>query len=478
MWDGNLFRMPGYHRWNSASPDLPNSVRAGNDRGDESMKRTEVLVIGAGPAGIAAATVAAENGRKVLVLDNNLAAGGQIWRRATVEGNKSPHRENVPRLRAFERLKRSGAQVLTARSVFNAEASGTVHTVQETGSAMQSEQFHFEQLILATGARERFLPFPGWTLPGVFGAGGLQALVQGGYPVASKRVVVAGTGPLLLAVAAHLAQDGAVVPHVLEQAPWTELLPFTGSLATNPAKIMQAARYRAGLWKTAYSTGCWVVEAIAAPDGMKLEAVRITNGKRAWTEPCDLLACGYHLVPNTEIAELLGCNFRGRFVKVDDAQRTSLSNVFCVGEPTGIAGLEAALVQGEIAGLACAGKSVTTLRRSAAKQHGFGERLEKAFALRKELRSLVRPETIVCRCEDVAFADISKCTGWTDAKLQTRCGMGPCQGRVCGPAVEHLLGWTPISVRPPLFPVPLQALCSQSHDIESTKIMERIEENV
>jgi D-hydroxyproline dehydrogenase subunit alpha len=433
-------------------------------------RSTEVLVIGAGPAGIAAATAAAENGRKVLVLDNNLVAGGQIWRRATVEGNKSSHQHNRPKLRALERLERSGAQVLASRSVFSAEASGTVHAVHEAGSGILSEQFHFEQLILATGARERFLPFPGWTLPGVFGAGGLQALVQGGYPVVGKRVVVAGTGPLLLAVATHLAQDGAVVSQVVEQARLRSLLGFTASLVTDPSKLMQAARCRATLWKTAYRTGCWVVEAIAAPDGVHLEAARVTDGTRTWTEPCDLLACGYHLVPNTEIAELLGCNFRGRFVEVDEAQRTSLENVFCAGEPTGIAGLEAALVQGEIAGLACAGKTSPWLGTRAAKQRAFGKRVEKAFALRTELRSLARPGTIVCRCEDVPVESIGSRTGWTDAKLQTRCGMGPCQGRICGPAVEYLFGWTPVSVRQPLFPVPLQMLCPQGEKtLEVTK---------
>jgi NADPH-dependent 2,4-dienoyl-CoA reductase/sulfur reductase-like enzyme len=438
------------------------------------MTHTEVLVIGAGPAGIAAATAASENGCKVIVLDDNLAAGGQIWRQSTIQASTSSHQRNTPKLRAFDRLQRVGVKLLTGRSVFNAEASGTVNTVQDTGSEIFSDSFHFEQLILATGARERFLPFPGWTLPGVFGAGGLQALVQGGYPVAGKRIVVAGTGPLLLAVAAHLAQDGAVVSHVVEQAPWSKLLRFTGSLSMEPEKLMQGARYRARLWKTAYRTGCWVVEAIASRDGMKLEAVRVTDGTRTWSEPCDLLACGYHLVPNTEIAELLGCTFRDRFVRVDHAQRTSIENVFCAGEPTGIAGLEAALVQGEIAGLACAGKSSSFMRTRAKKQRVFAARLEKAFALRSELRSLARPDTIVCRCEDVPFAALSSHSGWRDAKLQTRCGMGPCQGRVCGPAVEHLLGWTPASVRQPLFPVPLQALCSQANTSESNQTIKQI----
>ena len=439
------------------------------------MTRTDVLVIGAGPAGIAAATAAAENGRRVIVLDDNGSAGGQIWREATVEATGSLPREDSGKGLALERLRRSGAQVLGGRCVFSAEASGIVRASQETSSGNRVEQFRFEQLILATGARERFLPFPGWTLPGVFGAGGLQALVKGGYSVAGKRVVVAGTGPLLLAVAAHLAQDGAVVSSVVEQASLRQLAPLAASLWAHPAKVMQGARYRATLWKTSYRISCWVVEAIAGNDGHGLSAVRVTDGKRVWTEPCDLLACGYHLVPNTEIAALLGCKFRRNFVQVDKEQRTSLPNVFCAGEPTGIAGLEAALVQGEIAGSACAGRSGALLEKRAASERAFGDRMEKAFALRDELRSLPRPDTIVCRCEDVTFGSLHGYTGWTDAKLQTRCGMGPCQGRICGPAVEFLLGWRNVSVRQPLYPVTFEAL-SSTERAETNKLEKPIEE--
>ena len=431
------------------------------------MRRTQVLVIGAGPAGIAAATTASENGSKVVLLDDNAAPGGQIWRIATVEESGTPKlRSNDRKRRALERLRRSGAEVLGGRCVFAVEASGTLQTLHEAGSDALVEQFHFEQLILATGARERFLPFPGWTLPGVFGAGGLQALVKGGYTVGGKRVIVAGTGPLLLAVAAHLKEDGAIISSVVEQAALAQLAPFAASLWVHPTKLMQGARYRSKLWKTPYRTGCWVVEAIAGRDGQTLRAVRISDGARTWSEPCDLLACGYNLVPNTEIAALLGCAFRNGFVQVDKTQRTSLPNVFCAGEPTGIAGLEAAMVQGEIAGLASTGRTDASLQKRAEVERIFSERMEKAFALRTELRSLPLPETIVCRCEDVRFANLRGHTGWTDAKLQTRCGMGPCQGRICGPAVEHLLGWIPISVRQPLFPVPLQAFCLNSETVE------------
>jgi NADPH-dependent 2,4-dienoyl-CoA reductase/sulfur reductase-like enzyme len=428
---------------------------------------TEVLVIGAGPAGIAAATTAAEQGRKVIILDDNRKPGGQIWRESsavkTSSTQEKPAQKNPSqKQRALDRLHRSGAEWLAGRTVYSASAAGHVDVLQENLPTSSAENIQFEQLILATGARERFLPFPGWTLPGVFGAGGLQALVRAGYSVAGKRVVVAGTGPLLLAVAAHLAHDGATIAAVAEQAPFAKLATFASSLWRQPAKLVQGARYRSSLHLKAYRTGCWVVEAIASGDAQALCAVRLTDGRRTWTEPCDLLACGYHLVPNTEIAELLGCSFEGSFVQVDAQQRTSIPNIFCAGEPTGIAGLEAAIVQGEIAGLACSGKSTTHLRGRAAKEHAFAKGMQRAFALREELRSLAKPETIVCRCEDVTFANLRGRTGWSDLKLQTRCGMGPCQGRVCGPAIEFLLGYEPASVRQPLYPVPLRALGSAS----------------
>ncbi len=421
---------------------------------------SDVLVIGAGPAGIAAATIAAEQGLKVIVLDDNRQPGGQIWRNLSTAHHPSTSKRH-PKQQALDRLYRSGAQLLTRRVVFNASASGFAEALHETATDSNVETFRFQQLILATGARERFLPFPGWTLPGVFGVGGLQALTRAGYPVAGKHIAVTGTGPLLLAVAAHLVAAGATVTTVAEQAPMLKLAPFAASLWRQPAKLVQGARYRTKLRSATYRTGCWVVKAIASPDSHTLSAIHMTDGTRTWTEPCDLLACGYYLVPNTELAQLLGCALRGSFVQTDAHQRTSILGIFCVGEPTGIAGLEAAIMQGKIAGLACAGKSTPKLLRRVMKQQVFAKNLEYAFALRQELRSLPKQDTIVCRCEDVTFAAMQAYHGWTDAKLQTRCGMGPCQGRVCGPAAEFLLGWKPpISMRQPLYPVPLRALSS------------------
>lgn len=430
------------------------------------MRKVDVLIVGAGPAGIAAATTAAQHGRSVLLLDDNASAGGQIWRNGVASLND---KRDSAKAAAIAALRSSGTEVLTGRRVIDAPQQGVIRAAMEGSSANAVETYAWNHLVIATGARERFLPFPGWTLPGVFGAGGLQALVKGGFDVAGKRIVVAGTGPLLLAVAAHLKEYGATIVCIAEQAPWQQIFPFVSSLWSQPAKLLQGTQYRIALAGVPYQTGCWPTAALGEDS---LRSVRLSDGRRSWPEHCDLLACGFHLVPNTELPALLGCAFEGDFIRVDEQQRTSIENIFCVGEPTGIAGLGAALLQGKIAGLAISGKiqQVTALQKQRASELLFGERLKKAFRLRSELQSLATSETIVCRCEDVRYDQLKGQPSWTDAKLQTRCGMGPCQGRICGPATQALFGWRTTSVRPPIFPVSLNLLCNDDHSLSHEAI--------
>ncbi len=312
----------------------------------------------------------------------------------------------------------------------------------------------FGKLIVATGARERFLPFPGWTLPGVTGAGGLQALMKAGLEVRGKRVVVAGTGPLLLAIAAGLKGAGATIVAIYEQAPLRKLAGFGFSLASYPAKIAEGFGYARKLRGVPYRTGCWVK---SAEGSTQLNRVNVTDGAKEWAHDCEWLACGFHLVPNLEVPLLLGCEVVDGYVAVDAFQQTSVPAVACVGELTGIGGLEKALVEGQIAGWIAAGREekVRAFSTRMKKLQSFARRLDEAFALRDELRNLCTPETIVCRCEDVAYSAAKACGSWREAKLHTRCGMGPCQGRICGPETEFLFGWRDTGVRPPILPAKL-----------------------
>jgi D-hydroxyproline dehydrogenase subunit alpha len=293
------------------------------------------------------------------------------------------------------------------------------------------------------------------------GAGGLQALAKSGRPVASKKIAIAGSGPLLLAVAQYMHRHGADVQLIAEQAPRSALARFGFSLAMHPEKLIQAIGLRSSLLGIRYLTSCWPV---AAEGGGRLESVALRRGSKTWNEPCDYLACSFGLAPNLELAALLGCRMAETGVAVDEYQLSSVPDVYCAGEITGIGGLELSLVEGEIAGLAATGRIETARRRFPARLSGrrFAAELERAFALRPELKLLARPDTLVCRCEDVALERIQSCRGWREAKLQTRCGMGPCQGRVCGPALEFLQGWKVESVRPPVFPVAVGSLIKAS----------------
>lgn len=406
----------------------------------------QVAVVGAGPAGIAAAVRAAESGARVVVLDEAPRPGGQIWRHTS--------RGSLPRgaRRWLERLDASGARVLSGASVVDAD--GTRLLAQWRGEPLVVSA---ERIILATGARELFLPFPGWTLPGVVGVGSAQALLKAGMPVAGRRVVIAGSGPLLLAVAATLAKAGARVAVVAEQAPAAAVRRFAAGLWRQPAKLWQAARYRAGVPRARYRPGVWVARA----DGdATVREVTLTDGRRTWAVPCDLLAVGFGLVPATELPRLLGCRVERGRVHVDAYQRTSEPAILCAGEPTGIAGAEAALVEGQIAACAALDRPTEATSLLAARDawRRFAARLEATFAPRDELRTLADADTVVCRCEDVTFGRIDASWGSRAAKLYTRAGMGPCQGRICGAALQCLFDWTPDRVRVPVAPATVGTL--------------------
>jgi NADPH-dependent 2,4-dienoyl-CoA reductase/sulfur reductase-like enzyme len=292
------------------------------------------------------------------------------------------------------------------------------------------------------------------------GAGGLQALVKGGLPIEGRSVAVAGSGPLLLAVAAYLKKRGARIAVVAEQASFSQVAQFGVGLLVERAKLREALRLRWQLGNIRYQTGCWPV---AAEGGGKLSGVTFSNGRKKWQQPCDYLACGVGLVPNLELPMLLGCEVRDGVVRVDERQQTTVPEIFCAGETTGIGGLELALAEGQIAGWTAGGRPERGREYFAERARAlrFQKSLDRAFALRAELKGLPRPESIVCRCEDVPLGRLQEHSSWRAAKLQTRCGMGPFQGRICGPAVEFLLGWRAESVRPPILPVPLGRLAAR-----------------
>jgi NADPH-dependent 2,4-dienoyl-CoA reductase/sulfur reductase-like enzyme len=407
----------------------------------------EVVIIGAGPAGMAAACAAASSGKKVALIDNTPWLGGQIWR------GEQGHPTMPQAQKWIESVRRSGVTVLENTSVIAKLEEHKLLAEHPNGP----REICWQKLIVATGARELFLPFPGWTLPGVFGPGGLLALVKNGWPIAGKNVVLAGSGPLLLAVADGLKKRGASIVSMGEQAPRERLLRFGLRLLRHPAKIIQGLGIKKRLLGVPFRYGVWPVK---AHGGERVHRVELTDGQRSWTEECDVLACAFHLVANLELPMLLGCKVSQGFVMVDEWQATTAASVYCAGEPTGIGGADSALVEGRIAGYAATGqldqaRALFAERRS---WRRFQAALAEAFELRPEVKKLASNETIFCRCEDVSFERVRNFSGWREAKLLTRCGMGACQGRTCGAASQFILGWGIESVRPPVMPARISSL--------------------
>jgi NADPH-dependent 2,4-dienoyl-CoA reductase/sulfur reductase-like enzyme len=411
----------------------------------------DVLVVGAGPSGIAAAIVAAESGCRVCLVDDNAAPGGQIWRGYEAHAAAQQHGRTFSVW--HDRMMGVNVETHFSARVIAQPAAGVLRVESDD----RCIDIRYERLILATGARERFLPFPGWTLPGIMGAGGLQAMVKSGLPIQGKRVVLAGSGPLLLAVAAALARRGALIAGIFEQAPLVRLIGFGVDLLSHPSKLIEGMYCRLATSSAPYRTGSWVMRANGEN---RLRTVTVLTGRSQQEIACDYLGCGFHLVPNLEVPRLLGCLIDGGYVVVDAQQQTSIPHLYCAGELTGIGGLEKALVEGEIAGLSAAGRPASHLSSTRDRLMRFAQRLDQTFALRKELRELADDETIICRCEDVSRGALNGLHNRREAKLQTRCGMGPCQGRMCGPALGFLFHWEHDNVRPPLTPTCLSNLAS------------------
>jgi D-hydroxyproline dehydrogenase subunit alpha len=410
-----------------------------------------VVIVGAGPAGMAAALRASQSGARVSLIDENPKLGGQIWR-------QGPSPQNQPKAAGwwFKHLARGeNIQFYPGTTALESQ-KGALQLYSEVNGR---QSLPYDKLILATGARELFLPFPGWTTPGVTGVGGLQALVKSGLSVRDKKIIVAGTGPLLLAAAAAFKKAGAKIALIAEQTSQRQLLKFSQRLLRSPGKLKQAMSLRLKTYQSPYMTDAWVEEALGDD---QLKEVIVRQRKTVKRIACDFLAVGFGLIPNVELPGIHGCELAPHGVFTTELGLSSKDSIYCPGEVAGIGGVDLGLLEGEIAGFEAAGESVQAaqLVSQRNKEHRFRRLLREAFELRQEVKSLGRTDTVICRCEDVRLEDLSKFKELRAAKLSTRMAMGPCQGRVCGPIGGVLFGWSNNVPRPPLCPIPVKALCS------------------
>ncbi len=430
----------------------------------------DVVVVGAGPAGLAAAAQAAQAGASTALVDAALAPGGQYWRHPppTTIGLQ-PH--DVAHLHhdlgTYQKLLYQLAKInqagvhLPSHHVWTVGAvteGFVVHAVDYSSDGERSIQVHGRRLVLATGAYDRQVPFPGWDLPGVMTAGGVQALLKGHGVVAGKRVLVAGTGPFLLPVAAGIAQHGATVVGVHEAASPFRWLRHLGAVARNAGKLGEGASYAAALarYRVPVHTRSMV---IAAHGHSSLESVtvarvdgegRVLPGSEE-TRHIDTLAVGWGFTPQMELPLALRCETRrdadGSLVGVvDDRQESSVPNVYLAGEVCGVGGAALAVVEGTIAGAAAAGVPISDshLLRQRDALRSFASAMHQAHPVPPGWVDRLTDDSVVCRCEEVDYRTLRHAhnLGAADArtaKLLTRPGMGWCQGRICGYATACIM---------------------------------------
>jgi NADPH-dependent 2,4-dienoyl-CoA reductase/sulfur reductase-like enzyme len=434
-----------------------------------STARPDVLVVGAGPAGLAAASAARRAGASVVLLDAAADVGGQFWRHLPAE--RPAARESVlhhgwARFTALrdDLTRDPGCEVVTNGQVWMVErrdgGAPRVHVLEGPADGMDRRRRAFEPaaLVLATGAAERTLPFPGWDLPGVFTAGAAQALAKSERITVGRNVVVAGAGPFLLPVATSLLRTGARVKGVLEANHWSRLAKGWGArpheLFPARRKGSELAGYVADLarHRVPYRTGIAVV---AAHGEDRVEAVTTARLNPDWSRKpgterrvdVDAVCVSHGFVPRAELALAAGCRTDADGgVIVDRNGRTSVQGVFAAGEVTGIGGSDLASAEGTIAGTAAAGWTPKAADRRQREIHErFQARLEAAHGIEPGWPAWLTDDTVVCRCEDVTVGDLRETAAATESrglrslKLSTRAGLGPCQGRICGRTVEELL---------------------------------------
>lgn len=455
--------------------------------------KSDLVVLGGGPAGGNAALAAAAAGLSVVLFDEQPAAGGQVWRApwaGKADAYDSPERREGDALRAA--LAASSVDLRFGRRVWSVGGAFRVDALGPDGN----EWVEAPRLIAATGAHERVVPFPGWTLPGVIGLAAATVLLKSHAARPAGPVVVAGCGPLLAAVAAGILGAGGKVAAVVDLAGAGDWLVAAPHLASRPSLLAQ------GLGWTLKIAGHGVpvlfrhaVRRVEGAERAERVVVAPVDASGAFTDGPERsfeigsLVVGHGLVPGGEVPRLFRAGTRfdrlrgGHVPELDADGRTSVPGLYAAGDGVGIKGAAAAVLNGTLAGLAAAHDSgrlsegewrrrADPVRASASKLAAFSDAIAGLMALRAGQVDSVPADTVVCRCEDVTRGEIEAAAeaGATEVnqlKHFTRCGMGPCQGRMCGETAAEILAralgvereavgqWT---ARPPLRPVPLADL--------------------
>lgn len=463
--------------------------------------RVQLAIIGAGPAGLAAAAEAAQCGVEVVLIDEQKAAGGQIYRgigRASQSAKEvlGPEYEHGASL--LKTLNTELVTHLTNSAVWQVTPEREIYLTSDGASRV----LQADNIIIATGAMERPMPFPGWTLPGIMTAGAGQILLKTAGLIPQGELVLAGSGPLLFLIAAQYLRAGGTIGAIVETTPRSNYLQalryLPGALRANTylrkgAKLLREIRKH----KVPHYKGATHLKATGA---RKVETLRFTCQDRQHEISCSKLLLHIGVVPNVQITRSLNLDHewdapqRCWRPRLDECGETEIEGIIVAGDGGGIGGAMVAEIEGRIAGLWAAGKlGAISTKESKSRLGAERRRRDHHMAARPFIDALYAPsqefltppdETVVCRCEEVTAGQIREyveqgCLGPNQTKSFGRSGMGPCQGRFCGLPVSEIIADKidkPMEnvgyyrIRPPIKPVTLGELAAmhESEDGDST----------
>jgi NADPH-dependent 2,4-dienoyl-CoA reductase/sulfur reductase-like enzyme len=421
--------------------------------------RAQPLVVGAGPAGIRAAQALVAAGLRPLVVDEAPACGGQIYRQRLVPDERSAHALYGSEADKAQALHRDFA-ALAGRIDYWPQALlwNLRDGVADIAVEGANRRVAYDGLVLATGATDRVLPIPGWTLPGVFTLGGAQIALKAQGCAIGSRVVFVGSGPLLYLVAWQYMKAGVDVAAVLDTSPFRAKLNLLRGLHLAPRLVLRGLRFTAELRLRGVALH-YGVEDVRIEGGERVAAISWRQGGRDRRLACDGVGYGLALRSETQLADLAGCAFRfdkrdrAWLPQRDAAGRSSVASVYLAGDGAGIAGADAAERAGERAALALIEdrglphrpERAAALESELSRIGRFRELLEAAFPFPAHWIAGLADETLLCRCEEISVGEVRRAIGQFDIgeinrlKAVSRIGMGRCQGRICSSAATELL---------------------------------------
>ncbi len=459
--------------------------------------RYNVIIIGSGFSGITAADILAGHNLSILLVDENIHFGGQLLRRIPEElGEYSSYKSDKIKKIGFHFIDKVKSKKIT---LMNKTVLLGVYENNEILLEYNREKtiaLKYDILLFATGARERFLPFKGWTLPGVCSTGMLQVLIKSSGVLPAKKMLMAGSGLFLFAAAYEFLKNGGELLGIMEQSPFWNKIKFFPQIFHQLPKFSEGARYLSKIYcsKTPVKYRHQVIE--ARGEGSLKEVVvgkldkngGLISGSEK-TYQTEALVVGYGFVPNIEAPQLAGCKLEysqekgGWIIHVNDRMETSEDSILAAGEITGIGGAQKSMNEGKIAaytileqlGIKDKKKLVPIqkkLRKERKHHMSFVKCFNSLYRIKPKTILEIPDDTIVCRCESVDMKSIKNtvqmgCHNPNSLKISTRCTMGPCQGRICSPVIydtlQILCQKNPedmglFSVRPPFKPVSIQAL--------------------